>query len=178
LWLLLVVGLCIANGLLIKQNRDLRAVIAYNQPQFLEPGQQAPPLAAKSLSGQRRVIDYAAYSKTVLLVFSPQCPACERTAPHWRQIRAACARNQYQILAVSLGDGPKSEEFLKSHGIDLEVLADVDAETRRAYRLNLTPLTIVMDSGGNVERVWPGVFKESKPEVERYFGISLMDEAK
>jgi peroxiredoxin len=154
-------------------------MIAHSQPEFLEPGQQVPPFAANTLSGHWQAINYAGHAKTVLLVFQPRCPVCERTAPYWREIRAACERRQYQILGIALGDGPKSAEFLKSHGLDLEAFADVDAETRRAYRLNLTPITFVVDSGGVVERVWPGAFNaESKAEAERYFGISLTDDAK
>lgn len=179
LFLLLVVGLCIANGLLIKQNRDLKATIARSQPQFLKLGQQVPPLAATNLSGQRQVVNYATRTKTVLLVFSPQCPACERAAPYWREIGAASARNQYQIFGISLGDGPKSNSFLTSNGLKVDALVDLDAETREAYKLFVTPLTIVVDNNGKVERIWPGAFsKEAKDDVEKYFDISVVDNAK
>lgn len=99
---LLIVGLCVANGLLIKQNRDLKATIVRKQPELLKPGQQVPPFAANTLSGQRQVVNYADRAKTVLLVFTPQCTACERALPYWREIKAACARTQYQVFGVSL----------------------------------------------------------------------------
>jgi peroxiredoxin len=179
LLLLLIVGLCIANGLLIKQNRDLKAAIARKQPELLKPGQQVPPLAANTLSGQRQGINYADRAKTVLLVFSPQCPACEQTLPYWREIKESCARNQYQIFGISLDDGAKTNAFLASNGLTLETFVGIEAETKGAYKLSLTPLTIVIDSNGKVERIWPGVFsREMKLEVERYFGISVVDDVK
>jgi len=49
----------------------------------------------------------------------------------------------------------------------LEAFVDVEAETKEAYKLTLTPLTIVIDNNGKVERIWPGVFsQETKREVE------------
>ncbi|MBC8028917.1 MAG: TlpA family protein disulfide reductase [Pyrinomonadaceae bacterium] len=179
LFLLLLVGLCIANGLLIKQNRDLKAFIASNQPEFLKPGQQVPLLAANTLSGQRQAVNYTARAKTVLLVFTPGCAACERTVPYWREIRAASIRDQYQIFGISLGDGLKSNSFLTSNGLSLDTLVDIDVETRGAYKLSLTPLTIVIDNHGKVEKIWPGAFnQQSKQEVEKYFGFSVVDDVK
>jgi peroxiredoxin len=179
--LLLIIGLCIANGLLIKQNRELKAAIARmgKPPELLRPGQQVPPLAATTLAGQRRLINYADHAKTVLLAFTTQCSSCERVLPYWREIQAACSRNRYQIFGISLDDAPKSDVFLSSNGLNLEAFAHIDAETREAYRLSLAPLTIVVDNNGKVERIWPGVFsQETKEEVERYFGVQVPDDLK
>ena len=49
LLLLLILGLCVTNVLLIKQNRDLKAAIAHQQPEFLTPGQQVPSFTANIL---------------------------------------------------------------------------------------------------------------------------------
>lgn len=173
---MLIVGLGVTNVLLIKQNRDLKALIARGQPEFLKPGQQVATLAADTLSGQRRVVDYGSRPKTVLFVFSPQCSACERTAPYWRKVVEASFRNQYQVFGVSLGDATRSNSFLDSNGLKLETLFDIDPETRAAYKFTLTPLTIVVDSNGRVEKIWPGAFsQQTKPDVEEYFGISVND---
>ena len=179
--LLLVVCLCIANGLLIKQNRDLKATLARlaKQPELLKSGQQVPSFIANTLSGQRRGINYADCAKTVLFVFTPQCAACEQALPYWREIKAGCARNQYQVFGVSLDDSPHTSAFLASKGLSLEAFVGIDAETKEAYKLTLTPQTIVIDNNGNVEKIWPGVFSQAaKLEVETYFGISVADKVK
>src|SRR2546423_1856330 len=74
LLLLLIGGLCIVNGLLVRQNRSLKAAIARQQPEFLMPGQQVPSFTANTLDGQRRVVNFSDHPKTVFLVFASQCP--------------------------------------------------------------------------------------------------------
>jgi peroxiredoxin len=173
LLLLFIVGLCVANLLLIKQNRELKAAIAGNQPEFLKPGDHVRSFAADTLSGERQMVNYTASAKTVLLVFRSECPACERTLPYWKEIKAACDRQGYQIFGISLDSSAKTSEFLKTKGFNLEVFAGPDAQFKDTFKLNLTPLTIVIGNDGKVERVWPGAFNEnSKTEVETYFGIS------
>lgn len=162
-----------ANLLLIKQNRELKAAIAGNQPEFLKPGDHVRSFAANTLSGKRQMVTYAASPKTVLLVFRPECPACERALPYWKGIKTVCDQNGYQIFGVSLDSSANTSDFLKARGLNLEVFAGVDPQFRNSYKLNLTPLTIVIGNDGKVERVWPGAFNEnSKTEVETYFGIS------
>lgn len=181
LLLLLIVSLCIVSGLLIKQNRDLKAAITNmgKPPELLKPGQQVPPLAANTVSGQRQAINYADRAKTVLMVFSPQCSACERALPYWKEIKEVCARNQYQVFGISLDNAAKTNAFLASNGLSLQSFIEIDAETTKAFKLTITPQTIVVGSDGKVEKVWPGAFNsETKAEVEKYFGISVMDDAK
>jgi len=163
----------VATGFLIKQNRDLKAAIVGNQPEFLKPGELVHSFAANTLSGERRMVNYAASAKTVLLLFRPGCPACERTLPYWKEIKAVCDRNGYQIFGISLDSSNNASDFLKANGLNLEVFAGVDAQFKITYKLNLTPLTIVIANDGKVERIWPGALTEnSKAEVEKYFGIS------
>lgn len=174
LLLLFIVGLCVANVLLIKQNRNLKAAIAGNQPEFLKPGEHLGSFTAINLSGERRMVNYAASPKTVLLVFRPECPACERTLPYWKKIKAACDREGYQVFGISLENSGKTIEFLQTKGLNLEVFAAPDAHFKDTYKLNLTPVTIVIGNDGSVEKIWPGALNEnSKSEVETYFGISL-----
>lgn len=147
--------------------------------ELLKPGQQVPPLVANTVSGQRQAINYADHARTVLLAFSPQCPSCERALPYWREIKEACARNQYQIFGISFDDAAKTNAFLASNGLSLESFVNIDAETTKAYKLSITPLTIVIDNNGKVEKIWPGAFnRETKTEVEKYFGISVADDVK
>jgi peroxiredoxin len=168
----LVVGLCATNVMLIKQNRELKAAIARSvkQPEYLKAGETVPPLVARTLTGERVEVDYTAAARTVLLVFSPQCSACDAVVPYWRDIEGACARNGYQIWGVSLGDGPGTLSFLRSHSLNVDSFVDLAPETINLYKLSLTPLTLVVDQQGKVQRIWAGILsKESKAEVDRYF---------
>ena len=63
--------------------------------------------------------------------------------------------------------------------MNLETFVDIDAEISEAYKLNLTPITMVIDSNGQISKIWPGAFNESsKTQVEKYFGISVTDDVK
>lgn len=167
--------------MLIKQNRELKAAIAHDNLEFLRRGQELPALTGKTLSGQPKTVNYTESNKTVFLVFSPACAACEQTAPFWREIIAACSRNQYQIFGISLDfdRGSRTKAFLISNGFSLETFVDIDGATKATYKLSLTPLTIVIDNKGKVDRVWPGAFDSKvKVDVERYFGISRLSDVK
>lgn len=172
LLLVLIVGLLVVNGLLLKQNLSLKAAIASQQPEFLAPGQQVPSFTANVLSGQRHAVNFADHRKTVFMVFASQCPACERSLPYWKAIKDACDRHQYQVYGVSL-DNPNPKDLLTANGFNIEVFGNPSAEFRKLYKLNLTPLTIVIDNQGKVEKIWAGAFNENaKAEMENYFGIS------
>jgi peroxiredoxin len=173
LLLLLIVGLCVVNGLLLKQNLSLKAAIASQQPEFLTPGQQVPSFTANTLSGQRQFVSFADHPKTVFLVFASDCPACQRSLPYWKALKDACDRYQYQVYGVSLDNRPNTKDLLTANGVNIEVFGNPSAEFKKLYKLNLTPLTIVIDNQGKVEKIWAGAFNENtKTEMETYFGIS------
>lgn len=173
---LFIVGLCIANALLIKQNRDLKAAVANQQPEFLMPGQPVPGFTANTLSGQRQAVNFSDHPKTVFLVFASQCPACERSLPYWKKINDACNRHQYQVYGIDLDSGANTKDLLAANGLNIEIFGNPTAEFKKLYKLNLTPLTIVIDNQHKVEKIWAGAFNEnSKVEMESYFGISPND---
>jgi peroxiredoxin len=180
LMILLIVGLCAGNLLLIQQNRELKAELArMDKERFMQLGAEVPRLGSRTLHGEEKSVDFSRSEKTVLLVFHPQCPACEQVIPYWKQIQAAGELKHYQVFGISLGDISKSNAFLSSSGLSLETFVDLEDATKALYKLNLTPLTIVIDNTGKVEKIWPGAFNRgTKPDVERYFGISVADEAK
>ena len=176
---ILVAALAIANGFFIKQNRDLKAAISKRQPEYLEIGQAVPPLVAHKLSGETTTINYSDSPRTVLFVFSADCRACEQTAPYWREIERAFDSSKARTFALSLGDAEKSRHFLDFHGLTSELLSNIDTRTRQAYRLSMTPLTIVVNSEGRIERMWAGTLSENQiKDVESYFHISLSAEMK
>lgn len=132
-----------------------------------------PSFAANTLSGQRQFVSFADHPKTVFLVFASECPACERSLPYWKALKGACDRHQYQVYGVSLDNRPNTKDLLTANGLNIEVFGNPSAEFKQLYKLNLTPLTIVIDNQRKVEKIWAGAFNEnSKAEMETYFGIS------
>jgi len=170
---LLIAGLCVVNGLLLRQNRSLKAALGGQQPEFLMPGQQVPGFTADTLSGQRHVVNFADHPKTVFLVFASQCPVCERTLPYWKAIKTACDRLDYPIYGVGLDNRTDTKDLLTLNALNVEVFGAPSPEFKKIYKLNLTPITIVVNNQHKVEKIWAGAFNEkSQADMEAYFGIS------
>jgi len=176
LMILSLLALCLVNILLVNQNRQLKAAIAHliTSPDSLEPGDVVPAPIVQSLSGKGFIINFLENSKTVLLVFSTECSACERILPYWREIIRACQRNEYSVFGISLDGHIQTTRFLQIHDLALKTFIISNQEIMYGYKLHFLPQTIVIDQHGRVERIWRGVFRErDKADVEEYFGISL-----
>jgi len=176
--LLTIVGavLLLVNVLLVQQNKKLQ-VLASRPDRALEarPGTALPPLEGIDSDGNRRRVGYGQDSrKTVLMVFSPRCGACEEAMPTWDAIINGLDPRAFQIAAISLQpEGVK--EYASRRGINrIPILTKIDSKYRVAYNLALTPQIILIDSGGKVEKVWTGVLrKEAQQEVEQALNVRL-----
>lgn len=167
---LVILALAVTNLILIKQNRSLKAAMAPTPPDSLQQGTRLPSFAANTISGNRRTVDFSASEKTVLLVFQADCPACERIVSLWKDIKADSDRRQFQTFGISFDDQAKANSFLKGSGLDLESFAGLDVAFKNRYGLRETPLTIVINRTGNVEKVWVGSPDDGTAEnVRNYF---------
>ena len=176
--LMFVLGaaLLLVNFLLVQQNKKLK-VMASRPDRALEvkPGTALPPLEGFDSDEAMRIVDYGQDSrKTVLLVFSPRCKACEENMPNWKSIVNGVDQRSFQLAAVSLqSEGVK--EYASRHGINqIPVLAKIDPKYRVTYNLALTPQTILVAADGKVEKVWTGVLsEEDKQDVELALNVQL-----
>jgi peroxiredoxin len=176
--LLVIVGvvLLLVNVLLAEQNKKLR-FLASRPDRSLEvkAGTALPSLEGVDDDGNRQSISYGQDArKTVLLIFSPRCRACEENLPNWEAIINGIERQSFRLFAISLqSQGVK--EYASRHRIKgVPILTEIDAKYRVAYNLALTPQTILIGSDGKVERVWTGLLQgEDKREVERALNIRL-----
>jgi hypothetical protein len=176
--LIFVLGaaLVLLNVLLVQQNKKLK-VLAKRPDRALEvkPGTALPPLEGFDSNGARHSIGYGQDSrKTVLLVLSPLCHACEENMPNWEAIINGLDRRSFQLAAVSLqSEGFK--EYASRHGINqVPVLTKIDPKYRVTYNLALTPQTILIAADGKVEKVWTGVLREEdKKDVELALNVRL-----
>lgn len=171
LWLF-ILGLSTTNVLLIKQNQILKSRLEDKEPEHLKTGDHVPTLLGHKLSGDLRIIDFADSPKTVMFVFAPGCVPCEHTAPYWKKIEGGLIRNNYRSFALGLGDASEGAAFANTVGLASEVVLNLDSSTRNAFKLNITPLTIVVDNNGNVDKIWMGALSErDKSELEKFLGL-------
>jgi hypothetical protein len=169
-------GLLLMNGLLLQQNKKLR-ILAKRPDRALEvrPGTTLPPLEGFDSNGNMHSLNYAQDSrKTVLLVLSAKCRACDENMPNWEAMINGLDRQSFRLAAVSL----QSEGFKENasqRGINqIPILTKIDPKYRVAYNLALTPQTILIDADGKVEKVWTGFLRgEDKRDVELALNVRL-----
>jgi peroxiredoxin len=164
------------NVLLVQQNKKLK-VLARKPDRALEikPGTAVPPLEGLDSNGNRhRINDRPDSRKTVLLVLSPRCHACEENMPNLEAIINRLDRQSFQVAAVSLQPGDFNE-YPNRRGINqIPILTRIDPKYRVAYNLALTPQVILIDADGKVEKVWTGLLQEEdKREVELALDVRL-----
>jgi hypothetical protein len=93
--------------------------------------------------------------KTILLVFSKQCGACDRNWPNWHSLldRVGYRAN---VALINLGTTLPETPLLQLPTQGAVVFARIDAASKQAYGFISTPQTILIRSDGVVEQVWTG----------------------
>jgi len=168
--------LLFVNVLLVQQNNRLK-VLAGRPDRALEvkPGTALPSLEGLDRYGNRQSIGYGQDSrKTILLVLSPQCSACEENGPNLEAIINGLDRQSFRVAAVSLRSKGLND-YSSWRGFDqIPILTNIDPKYRVAYNLALTPQIILIDADGKVEKVWTGLlYGEAKQDVELALNVRL-----
>lgn len=162
--LLTVLGgvLVVVNILLVRQNAKLRYNLERITRQYyrqveLPLDSFVPPLDGVDSNGTRSVVSYGVDPrKTLLLVFSPTCEVCDENWPSWNRIVASIEELSVRVVGVNISE-TLPDEYVGGFGLSgMQVLTQLDDEDKRAYRLSLTPQTILVNAYGRVEGVWSG----------------------
>ena len=172
---LLVGALLVLNASLIIQNRKLRGGETNLRSSVLKPGSTVPALAGMDLDGKDFTLDYGKDPrKAVMFIFSPRCGICTKNMPNWKAISQDLDRNSYRIVAVSIvAEGVK--KYINQQKLtNVPVIAEVDPKSRVSYEMNVTPITLLIDSKGKVEKVWVGqLVAAEQAEVEQALSLKL-----
>ena len=176
LFTLLGMMLFIMNVLLIQQNKELK-VQAQKRDRTLElkPGTELPAMVGMDMDENKSVLDYSQdMRKTLLFIFSPRCRACKENMPNWESMIKQLDKDSYRIVGVSLVESGTKEYVASNKLGSIPVISELDAESRIAYSLALTPQTILINSEGRVEKVWTGRLSgQDKQDAERSLNISM-----
>ncbi len=90
--------------------------------------------------------------KLVLLNFwATWCPYCVKEIPQLKEIYSRYKNKGLEIIAVNLGENPKSvEKFVKNYNIEYLVLLDQKGISARVYGVQGIPTNFLIDLKGNV----------------------------
>lgn len=160
IFFIIVPALVMTNALLLRQNFQLRSMVFADHADLdlLQADDRVPPFQAQLLDGGRFEVEYRqGGGEWVFLYFSPRCRFSHEQFPYWRSLIDTASKNLKVFGLVSEFEDPQQvREFLKSmHAEALPVLRISDS-VYRDYKLLITPLTVTVDSQGQVRNNWVG----------------------
>ncbi len=167
LWGMIVI-LAVSNGLLLRQNLQLRNLLKKFEPDQLKPGDRLESFSAVDLNGETVAMDFASGGpRRVLMFLSPNCPYCREQFSYWKKVIDLAPAKGFQVVAVAMNseDRSKLAAYLNSMGCPTGSntfrVALIPEEVRQKYKLSITPTTLVISSDGKADAVWNGLLKPS-----------------
>jgi hypothetical protein len=148
--------------LLAQQNRSLKTQLStlltpQIPPEGMKAGDVLEPLALLDDGGNRLVINFEGLAdRTLLLFFSPDCPACRETIPLWSAVLSKHP-STVRVTGIRLGAGIE-----EAPNLPFAVYTPEDGGESLAGKIPFVPATVVLDEEGTIERVWYGVLDEEK----------------
>lgn len=157
---MVLIALAVADGLLIRQNMQMRRSLAAYSPKQLEVGPQVRPFTATALDGSAFGVSYTgAGPKKVMFYFTRTCPFCRQQFATWRRILERVDAGRFEVIGLVdvAEDRPRLEEYLRAVGCGADSptplrVAFLPKDVRRDYMLTATPVTLLVSSDGKVEQ--------------------------
>ncbi|MFH0931276.1 MAG: TlpA disulfide reductase family protein, partial [Candidatus Zixiibacteriota bacterium] len=173
LWSLILIVLIVVMGveilLLVQENQKLRKALYRPRGSFkvLGPGEKVPSLVGINLEGKELKIEYPSSERTVLFWFSPVCPSCEENLEFWKEIYRKHSSENLRFIGVTSFGKDNTEDFVKKFQLEFPVLIVSDISLLDQYKVEVIPQTVLIDTNGVVQKVWPGPLSENyKKEIE------------
>jgi len=156
-----------------KVKRSRSPSVAPQKTVKLLPGMAVQPITAAGLNGKQETIAYSANGKpTVIYVFTPTCPWCERNSGNINTL-VALKGESFRFIGLSLDD-QGLPNYVESHHLTFPVYTNLKSESIEMLGLGSTPQTIVVSAEGRVIKNWVGAFGVGvKPQVEELFNVQL-----
>lgn len=159
---LVVFSLVIEVVLLSKQNSELKSRLALligdGKNSSVKPGEVVAPFQATDFKGETTKIAYnGVVDKTLLLIFSTSCGACELNLPNRPEIASQLIGDHRRIVGISLNPLAKTKEYVLKNNIKYPVFVSSDTSFIKSYKLFAVPQTILIDGLGRIENIWTGV---------------------
>jgi len=179
IWSVILVVLVVVMGveilLLVKENQRLRDALTRPRGPFkvLNPKDKVPSLIGVDLEGEEFSLQYPSSRKTILFWFSSTCPSCEHNLEFWKEIYRKHESEKLTVLGVTHSGEGKIEEFVQKFQVGFPVLVVSDFSILDQYKVEVIPQTMLIDTDGIVQKVWPGPLSENyKQEIEEMIASS------
>lgn len=155
----LVVLLAVQN---MRLKRELSEQYAGPMKDALQKGERLPNLTLVGENGAAGPLEFGqGEERTLLLVFSVRCPACEQTFPIWeelvQQVHGTPGLRMVGVQTDLAGEAESHPSGTLPPAFPFGIFG-VDYEASEAMsKIPYIPATIILDKEGVVEEVWFGV---------------------
>jgi hypothetical protein len=165
---ILVAVLASSEILLIRQNFQMRRLLPAEQSS-LKAGMIVPSFVATGLHGESLSFLYEGSGpKRIYFYFTPTCKFCRKQFPYWKEIIKQSKVHNLEVMGLvkDTEDKVGLKDFLREMGCAEESLtplkvAFISEAVRRSYELSATPVTLLADNRGRVEKSWLGTWGEA-----------------
>jgi len=160
--LALLVACLVLSGLVVvlawqnwTMKRSLARLHAGEAPEGLAAGDVVTPFEIVDADGISSRVEFGEGApRTLLLVFSSTCPACQRNLPIWKELLSRPLPDSLRVVGIQTDavDGTSTDPSLPfpTFRVDRSRGAPLD-------RIPYVPATVVLDPLGNVVAAWSGV---------------------
>jgi hypothetical protein len=161
----LVILLAVQN---LRLKRELSEQLAGPAEDALRKGETLATLTLVDEAGESGPLEFGqGERRTLLLIFSVHCPACEQTFPIWEELRETPGLRIVGVQTDPPTEGESSPSGTLPPAFPFGIFG-VDYEASEAMaRIPFIPATLVLDTSGVVEEVWFGVPEEDQIEEIR-----------
>lgn len=165
----LLAMMTVADILLIRQNVEMRRLLPSNA-KGAKVGAQLPPFSAKGLWDQSINVRYdGSGPRRVYFYFTPTCKFCHQQFAYWKEILQQSANHNLEVMGlVKEGEDQHAlNAYLQQMGCSNESstplkVVFVSDRIRHDYGLSATPVTLLTDNRGAVEKSWVGAWTEAE----------------
>ena len=140
------------------------------EPETLAQGEVVAPFEVVTAQGEKvRVAFDEGQERTILLVFSSTCPACEKNMPVWKDVLGGERKASVRVIGVQTDLAAGGTPHVG--GPPCPIYAMGQRGGAPFDKLPYVPATVVLDHEGRVETAWFGVLDENQQsELRRDVG--------
>lgn len=113
-------------------------------------GSQLPRFSAQFVNGTAFSSDALIGRKTALIFFTTDCPHCQRQLQNFDTLAKEFEAPDLQLVALSLHDVTKTEEFLRRYPLEIPILLLSDTNVKDYFGVAIVPAVYLYDDDGQL----------------------------
>lgn len=162
------VSLVLAAVLLSASGYALYLQFFHKQEAFAASvGSRAPDFTLKNLKGEDQSLSDLKGKGVILTFWATYCPPCEKEMPLLEKTFQEFKGKGIEILAVNTAEPTVLvNQFISQKGLNFSVLLDRDETVLRQYQVQNLPITIFINSEGEIVKKVSGELTEEELEKQ------------